>query len=214
MDQPSQTPAAANALIKATYRISEEILGEMVLAQEHLPDKLRGFELLREGPLDNAAMADANFSSHTTESLARMGRVAGYIREFAHARPEVLGTEAPDLLVATVVHLFRDEHAISQWIEDVFAKQFEGNVGRRLEGQELVTARRASVAGFHDHALAIVAVQQVTQGLISSSIVDFRVGRLLGVAYIVTGGDVERLEPARELALKLERHLVDVMLSS
>ena len=49
-------------------------------------------------------------------------------------------------------------------------------------------------------------------GLMSSTIVDFRVGRVLGVAIVGTVGDHGRLELAAELGLALEKRIVKVVL--
>jgi hypothetical protein len=48
--------------------------------------------------------------------------------------------------------------------------------------------------------------------LVSSTVVDFRVGRILGVAYVGSVGDHTRLEEATELGLALEQNLVSVVL--
>ena len=49
-------------------------------------------------------------------------------------------------------------------------------------------------------------------GLISSTVVDFRVGRILGVAFLGTVGDHQRLELATELGLALENRIVRIAL--
>jgi hypothetical protein len=43
-------------------------------------------------------------------------------------------------------------------------------------------------------------------------VIDFRVGRILGVAYVGTVGDHRRLKPTTELGLALERRIVRVVL--
>ena len=47
---------------------------------------------------------------------------------------------------------------------------------------------------------------------VSSTIVDFRIGRLLGVAFVLTLGDDERLPQAEQAALALERRIVSYIL--
>jgi hypothetical protein len=49
-------------------------------------------------------------------------------------------------------------------------------------------------------------------GLISSTVVDFRLGRLLGVAFIGTIGDHTRLELTMEVGQALERRMASVVL--
>ena len=51
-------------------------------------------------------------------------------------------------------------------------------------------------------------------GLLSSTVIDFRVGRLLGVAFVGVIGEHERTELATELALALEKRMVQVALGA
>ena len=47
-------------------------------------------------------------------------------------------------------------------------------------------------------------------GLMSSTVIDFRVGRILGVAFIGTVGDHQRLDLATQLGLAFEQRIVSV----
>jgi hypothetical protein len=49
-------------------------------------------------------------------------------------------------------------------------------------------------------------------GPISSTVVDFRLGRLLGVVYVATFGNYERQEVVERLGHALERKIVRVVL--
>ena len=62
--------------------------------------------------------------------------------------------------------------------------------------------------------MGLRTLQTSPTGLISSTIVDFRVGRLLGVAYLVTLGDVERKQLIGEMGMELERRIVRVLLDA
>lgn len=205
----------AGAVIAATYRVAEKDLQAMVLQKHQLPEEFQDFQLLRERVLDNETLAEHGFPGNTAEDFERMGRITGYVREFvssqAGSQPLPEGT---DLVVATVAHLFRDHAAVSQWMAEVFIKQFEENVGRPTgNGQELVAAERLEVKGFHDEAVGILAVQQSPNGLLSSTVVDFRMGRILGVAYVVTSGRAERLDLVTQVGIELERQIVRVILA-
>lgn len=205
----------ADALTRATYDISEEELVRMLLEREQLPEEFREFEPFREGPLDNASLAEEGFPGNTAESFREMGRVTGYLREFAVAGDTVPTGEGSSLMVATVVHLFRDEQAVSRWMTDVFLQQFEGNVGKPTQsGQELIAAEKVEVGGLHGEAVAVRAVQEGPQGPVSSTVIDFRVGRLLGVAFVVSRGDVERSGLAEQVAVGLERQMMRVVLGA
>jgi hypothetical protein len=62
--------------------------------------------------------------------------------------------------------------------------------------------------------VALRVLQGGVTGLMSSTIVDFRVGRVLGVAIVGTVGDHGRLELAAELGLALEKRIVSVVLGA
>ena len=55
-------------------------------------------------------------------------------------------------------------------------------------------------------------VQGGPTGLISSTVIDFRVGRILGVAFVGTVGDHERMDLATEVGLALEKRIVRIAL--
>ena len=187
----------------------------MPLAREHLPKEFIEFGPFREGPLDNASLAEEGFPGNTADSFQEMGRITGYIREFAAAGDASSAWEGSSLMVGTVVHLFRDEQAVSTWMTDLFLKQFEENVGKPTQsGQELIAAERVEVGGLHGEAVAVRAVQEGPQGPISSTVVDFRIGRLLGVAFGVSVGDVERNELVERVASALERQMIRVVLGA
>ena len=73
---------------------------------------------------------------------------------------------------------------------------------------------RSSVSrrGFADQAVGLRVLQSSEPGPVSSTIIDFRVGRLLGVAYVATLGNCERLALVEQLAHTLERRFVQVAL--
>ena len=76
----------------------------------------------------------------------------------------------------------------------------------------MISVDRLQPASFFDEAVALKVLQGGPGGLVSSTVIDFRVGRLLGVAYVGTLGDHQRLELAAELGLALEKRIVKVVL--
>ena len=203
----------ADILSDATLRISEEDLKSMVLEKEQLPQEFKQFKLGREGPLDNATMAEQGFPGSTEESFSDMGRIIGYMREFTSPTANPPAQDGTDIMVATVVHIFDDAQAVSKWMTDVFVKQFEDNVGKSMpSGQELIAVEHVAVNGFYDEAVALKATQTKDSESFSSTIVDFRLGRILGVAFVVTSGDVERTSLAEQVAVELERNIVKAVL--
>ncbi len=205
----------ADGVTRATYDVSEEELGRMPLEREQLPEEFKEFEPFREGPLDNASLAEEGFPGNTADSFREMGRITGYLREFAAASDASFAEEGDSLMVGTVVHLFQDEQAVSRWMTDLFLKQFEENVGKPTQsGQQLIAAEQVEVGGLHGETVAVRAVQEGPQGPISSTVVDFRIGRLLGVAFVVSVGDVERSGLVGQVAGGLERQMMRVVLGA
>ena len=203
------------SLYKATEGIGEEDLSIMVLTSSELPADFRDFQVAREGVLDNVTMASQGFPGSTTEDVMATGRITGYLREFVSPiQPENLQTDS-NLIAATVVHLFRDPESVSQWMIRKFQGEFQQYVGQELtHGEQLISANPVQFEGFFDETAGLRPVQTTHLGLVSSTIVDFRVGRLLGVAYAAALGDVERAQLVREIGLGLERKIVSVVLGS
>ena len=202
------------ALNRATFRISETDLEFMVLDKESMPEQFRGYQVVREGVLDNQMMAEHGFEGSTAERFRDAGRIAGHMREFGPTSNMPV-YDGFDFVGATVVHLFESPEAVSGWMTDVFVKDFEENVGNSVgDSQQLISVQRLETTGFYDEAVGLKVLQGSGAGLLSSTVIDFRVGRLLGVAFIGSVGDHERLEQTLELAHHLEKRMVQVVLGS
>ena len=204
----------SEAVHRATQTITSSHLPRMVLEQRDLPVALRNFLPMRNNLLDNGTMAQQGFPGSTAERFRALGRITGYLGEFAAPAPE--GNEIPvgyDLLAATVVHMFEDPEGVSRWIDEIFVGEFCARVDQELHpGQRLLTVERLTTRGFADQAVGLRVLQSSEPGPVSSTIIDFRVGRLLGVAYVATLGNCERLELVEQLAHTLERRFVQVAL--
>ena len=177
-----------------------------------LPPEFSGYQVVREGDLDNEAMAEQGFEGNTAQRFRDAGRVTGFMREFGQTA-SMVAQDGFNFLSATVVHLFDNPNSVSGWMHDVFLKDFEDHVGESVgEDHQLISAHRLEPTGFFDEAVALRVLQGGPSGLISSTVVDFRVGRILGVAFVGTVGDHQRLELAAELGLALERRIVRIVL--
>ena len=100
-------------------------------------------------------------------------------------------------------------------MHDVFIKDFESNVGESVgNDQQLITVQRLDPTGLFDEAVSLRVLQGGATGLVSSTVIDFRVGRILGVGFVGAVGDHMRLEQATQLALALERRIVRVVLGA
>ena len=80
--------------------------------------------------------------------------------------------------------------------------------------QQLISVQKLETSGFYDESAALKILQGGAAGVTSSTVIDFRVGRLLGVAFIGSIGDQDRLEMASELAYSLEKQIVQVVLGA
>jgi hypothetical protein len=204
----------SEALNRATRSITEADLPRMVLELRELPAEFQGFHPTHDGILDNATMAEQGFSGSSAEHFAAIGRLTGYVQEFSaplpRGEPIAVGQ---DLAVATVAHLFEDAGGVSRWMQEVFLGQFEANVGQEIHpGQHLLMTERLPFQGFADEVVGLRVLQSGPHGPVSSTVVDFRVGRLLGVAYIATYGNCERRAVVERLGHLLERKIVRVVL--
>jgi len=200
------------ALDRATFGISEESLQYMVLENSDMPEEFQGFQVVREGPLDNETMAQHGFQGNTPERFRTLGRVTGFMRELGETSNAGDGF---NFLGATVAHLFDNPKTVTDWMHEVFIKDFEANIGESVgEDQQLISTKRLETSGFFGEAVALKVLQGGTAGLVSSTVLDFRVGRILGVAFVGTVGDHERLDLATQLAQSLERQIVKVVLGA
>lgn len=199
-----------NALQRATSDVAEEDLQRMVLEQKDLPSAFKGYKVGREGPLTNKMMAEQGFPGSSSRRFQKIGRLNGYMREFAGPANE---DDGANFMAATVVHLFDSPESVHTWMHDVFLHDFEDNIGTKLDNdQELVAVERLEPTGFFDEAVAIKALHNENDKLVSVTIVDFRLGRLLGVAFVGTQGDHSRLDLATQLGVSLEKNMVRIAL--
>lgn len=197
-------------LSRATNLVMEDDLQHMVLETGDLPDELKGYQIVRESGLDNETMAKFGFATATEERFREAGRIFGYVREFG---AKAGSSQANKPVVGTVAHLFKSPESVHGWMQDVFLKEFENNVGEDVgDGQTLVSVLRLEPTGFFDEAVALKAVQTGKDDMVSSTVVDFRVGRVLGVVFIGSPGDEENLDLATRVGISLEKRIVKVVL--
>lgn len=202
------------ALSRATFRITEDQLEYMVLDRENMPPEFQGYQVVREEVLENQAMAERGFAGSTAERFRLAGRINGYVREFGPTS-NMSVFDGFDFVGATVAHLFDNPDSVTGWMQDIFIKDFEDNVGDSVgDGQQLISVQQLQPTGFFDEAVALRVLQGSAAGLLSSTVIDFRVGRILGVAFVGSVGDQERLDLASQLAKSLERRIVQVVLGS
>ncbi len=214
-------------LHKATMELGMEDVRDMPLEDGELPMGFDGFSALRETELDNEKMARQGFPGSSAERFRRIGRIGGYMREFASHEVSLWIAsgrwiqrveDGDDLIAATVAHLFETPDAVNHWMYDVFLRDFKENVGVDLgknHGNAMLVAADPLVPhGFFDDAVALRSLlrEPETERLTSITIVDFRVGCILGVAFLGVLGDHVRLDKVTQLAIELEKRIVSIAL--
>ncbi len=203
---------ATSALTRATYRVTQETLVEMVLDKGQFPADFQAHQVVREGELDNETLARNGFAGSTAERFLGAGRVTGNMRELGPTS-EMGMADGFDFMAASVVHLFDTPESVSSWMHDIFLKDFEDHVGDSVgQGHQLVSTDRVETSGFFDESVSLHVLQGGPSGLISSTVVDFRLGRLLGVAFIGTVGNHQRPELTMEIGQALEKRIASVVL--
>ena len=201
-----------SAITRATYRVTEDTLPEMVLIKGEFPADFQTHQIVREGELNNETLAANGFAGNTAQRFLEAGRVTGNMRELGPTSGMAMA-DGFDFMAASVVHLFDTPESVSRWMQDIFLKDFEDRVGDSVgQGHQLVSATRLETSGFFDESVALRVLQGGPTGLISSTVVDFRLGRLLGVAFVGTIGDHRRAELAMEIGQALEKRMASVVL--
>ena len=199
---------------RATYSVGEAALDLMVLEKSEFPEGFQRHQVVREGSLDNDTLAQNGFDGSTSERFTAAGRVTGVMRELGPTSTMAM-SDGFDFMAASVVHLFDTPESVHSWMHDIFLKDFEDRVGESVgQGHQLVSVTRLEPQGFFDEAVGLRVLQGGVDGLISSTVLDFRVGRLLGVVFIGAVGDHERLDQVQQLGQALEKRMVSVVLGS
>ena len=199
-------------LVQATFGVGESDLPRLALPVHSLPDRYKSYTQTREDDLDNTKMAVNGFPGATEERFVEIGRVNGFVREFWSPSVDQ-NVDGADVVVGSVAHLFNTPDGVHDWIHDVFLSDFFNNIGADAgEDQILVAADQFTPEGFFDEAVGLLASYNRNGRPITATIVDFRVGRILGVAYVATTGDHARIDEVTELGIKMEESIVSVVL--
>jgi hypothetical protein len=158
-------------------------------------------------------MAEQGLPDSSAARYRQVGRLTGYLQEFAAPEPdEEKIPSGYDMAAATVVHLFDNAAGVSRWMEEVFIGDFEARVDQEIHSdQRLLLVQRVPFKGFADEVAGLRIVQSSPIGPIASTVVDFRLGRLLGVAYVATLGNYERQDLVERMGQELERKMMRVV---
>ena len=150
---------ATSALTRATYRVTQETLSDMVLEKGEFPGDFQAHQIVREGELDNENLASNGFAGSTAERFQEAGRVTGNMRELGPTSTMAMA-DGFDFMAASVVHLFDSPESVSRWMHDIFLKDFEDHVGDSVgQGHQLVSTERVETSGFFDESVALHVLQ-------------------------------------------------------
>jgi hypothetical protein len=195
-----------------TYMIENEDLEQMVLRADEVPDEFKEFNIINEGMLDNEELAESGFPGDSEEYFKNYGRINGYMREFG-SRELVNIKENEKFIMGCVVHLFDHERDVNKWMEEVFLKRFMDRTGELIGvNQKLISVTEVLSDEFYDHSLAVDLVQSSPSGDVLFTIVDFKIGRLLGVCFIGTKGTQSQIGLCEQLGLVFEQKIARVVL--
>ena len=98
---------------------------------------------------------------------------------------------------------------------EVFQKEFEASVGDEVApGYRVESAQRFEPKGLASETIGMEVIQRGPAGGAASTVIDFRVGRLLGVAYTITAGEPGETSSVEEVASALERKMGRVVLGA
>ena len=202
----------SDSVTQATLDVTDIDLPRLVLTEDDLPDVYRDYRPIRDGSLDNRAIAERGFPEATEERFREIGRLHGFLREFGPPPPPFTA-DGVDFVVASVAHLFRAPGNVHDWMYEVFLNDFAENVGKDVgDGQTLIQVEPLRPQGFYDEAVGLKTLHDSAGHIISSTVLDFRVGRILGVVFVATVGDYLRLDEATELGITMEKQIVSVAL--
>lgn len=210
------TPAPERPLTRIeqiTLTTAAGDLAQMPLEARDFPPGLQDHQPVRSGAITNSQLAKYGFADLTEAQVKETGRQGGYFKEFAAGAEHSLH-DGLDLMATTTVHLFNNPEAVSFWIDRHFLRQFLDSAGNNIgPGAQLVSVDRLTPRACAGEAAALKAVQGGPQGIFSATIVNFKLGRLLGVACVGALGDYNRLELADAMAKTLEQRIVRCLLN-
>ena len=76
-------------ITRATIGVREDDLQGMMPDRADLPPQFHGFQQTKDGPLDNAELAEGSFPGNTAEYYRETGRISGHVREFVRPAESV-----------------------------------------------------------------------------------------------------------------------------
>ena len=199
---------------RATERLGEADLPALVLGPSELPEELGPMAVEGENVLDNDDLIANLFPELSPHTLRHdLGRLSGYVRRFAavEAGPPA---EGAIVAVGATSHLYETPDNVARWVTEIFPGRFESKVGQSLAGRFLHRCDRFSPRGLSDLTQGMEIMGEASGIMTTQVIIDFRVGRVLGVVFVHASGDVARRAQAEQLAKAQEAKIVRISLGA
>lgn len=188
-------------------------LESMVLTLDEISDCVKGLRVVNEGILTNRQLAESGFHGDTEDYFRNQGRKTGFMREFGIKNSNDM-VDGDDFVVGCVAHSFENDRNVNNWMEHVFLKRFMDRIGELIGiNQKLLDVKEMLSEHFFDHSLAVNLIQEGPGGEISFTIIDFKIGSLLGVCFVGTKGVHSRMELCERIGLALEQKMVTSLLA-
>jgi len=195
-----------------TYDTDISKLESMVLDLEEISIYLSGLRVVNEGILTNRQLAESGFHGDTESYFLNQGRKTGFMREFGIRNLEKM-SDGDDFVIGCVAHSFEDDRSVNDWMEQVFLKRFVDRIGELIGvNQKLLDVKEILSEHFFDHSLAVHLIEEGPEGEVSFTIIDFKIGTLLGVCFVGTKGRHSRMELCEQIGLALEQKMVTYLL--
>ena len=187
-------------------------LESMVLNLDEISNFVPGLRMVNEGILTNRQLAESGFHGDTEDYFSNQGRKTGFMREFGiNSRDKMY--DGDDFVVGCVAHSFDNDRNVNDWMEKVFLKRFIDRIGELIGiNQKLVDVKEMLSEHFFDHSLAVNLIEEGPEGEVSFTIIDFKIGTLLGVCFVGTKGTYSRIELCEQIGLALEQKMVTSLL--
>ena len=205
----------SEVLHQVTQAITADDLPRMVLNRADLPAPLRDFLPARSGFLDNHSLAEQGLPGSTAERFREVGRLTGYLQEFLPAAPE----NRKDPARGSPWRLPRWSTCSTTRIpcRAGSRRSFCGTSNRSWTKRSTPASTcwwpsACTSKASPTRSAGLRVLQSSPEGPVSSTVVDFRVGRLLGVAYVVTLGNYTQQALTQRLGQTLERRMVQAIL--
>lgn len=185
-------------------------LAVMVLPQEELGALADGLRVSVDdsGPTNNLDAADDTLDpGDTARSLKSAGRIAGY--DLAYVPPKASKRQVA-VSVGTTADLFTDPVYATQHLSKQVS-DFDRFMGKVVDGVRLVAVKNFKAVGVGEEASGLQVTVVAGKARAHATVVYFRRGRLVGIAWAIRRDKRSVLDDVRRVALTLDTRMQRVL---